>query len=305
MVCLPSEHTGGEVHISHEGRHEIVRTSETSGFDYSYAAWHADVTHEVKPITSGNRLVLIYNLIQKSSRPIPTASTSTDSKSRLKQVLAGWNSTCSRQHPDIPRMLAYKLAYKYSKASLSFDSLKGSDHIKFRHLSDACLDEDVVLSLGGIKKEVQGGCEDDDYGGGGRGRGRYGRYRYANTDDDKEDQSYIYRTSRDHDEGLGGCHKIIDIIDSSIKLTQAIDQNCATVAENVEFEVGDVAQGDTFKRAPDSEDYSGYTENEGVSTTHFYHATVALLIPRKWRTDFDYRPAKSDPRRISLWLHNP
>ena len=75
-----------------------------------------------------------------------------------------------------------------------------------------------------------------------------------------------------------------------------IDQNRATVAKNVDFEARDIAQGNIFKRAPDDEDYSGCTGNEGVSTTHFYHDTVALLVSRKWRVDFEFKSVKSNPQ---------
>jgi len=111
MICLPSKHTGGEIHLSDEGKQLIFSTSNMSDLEYSCAAWYSDVVHEVKPITSGYRLVLIYNLVQGGSGPITTAATRTNSERRLKTVLSQWSAVCNREHPEIPRMLAYKLSY--------------------------------------------------------------------------------------------------------------------------------------------------------------------------------------------------
>ncbi|KAF7504269.1 hypothetical protein GJ744_002527 [Endocarpon pusillum] len=302
MICMPSQHTGGEIHLSHEGKRQIISTPESSDFEYSYAAWYSDVTHEVKPVTGGYRLVLIYNLVQTSSGPIATASASTDSKSRLKSVLSQWSAVCNQENPDIPRMLAYKLSYKYSKSSLSFEALKGSDHVKFRHLLEACNDQNFLVYLAHIEKEVSGGCDESEYweyGGGG-----YYGYDEESDDEDTEEEDPEYRTkaSIKDKKDLGDCHEIIDIVDSSIQLTRVIDRNRKEVAKAVDFDIEDIAQGDIFQRAPDEEDFTGYTGNEGVSTTHFYHDTVVLLLPQTCHLDLMYKAVKRDPDRILSWM---
>ncbi|ERF75102.1 hypothetical protein EPUS_07791 [Endocarpon pusillum Z07020] len=303
MICLPSQHSGGEIHLSHEGKRQIISTSETSDFEYSYAAWYSDVTHEVKPVTGGYRLVLIYNLVQTSSGPTATASASTDSKSKLKSVLSQWSAVCNQENPDIPRMLAYKLSYKYSKSSLSFEALKGSDHVKFRYLLDACNDQNFLVYLAHIEKEVTGGCDESEYWDRCGGGGYYGYDEdSADEDTEEEDQSYRTKASIKDKKDLGGCHEIIDLVDSSIQLTRVIDRNRKEIAKTVDFDVEDIAQGDIFERAPDGEDFTGYTGNEGVSTTHFYHDTVVLLLPQTCRVDLMYKAAKEDPDRILSWM---
>lgn len=310
MICLPSVHTGGEIYLSHGGRQRTVSTSEASEFDYSFAAWYSDVTHEIKPVTSGNRLVLIYNLVQASSGPTITASVMTDSKRRLKNVLSHWNAACTRQNPDIPGMLAYKLSHKYSKSGLSCRSLKGSDYVKFQHLNQCCADEDFLLYLAHIEKEVTGSCDEsgyweNDYWDDGDDNGPDGYDEDSESDGEDGDNPGRKETDRSKaQKDLGGCHEIIDDISSWVQLTRVIDQNGAEIAKNVEIEIEDIAQGDIFKRAPDDEDYSGFTGNEGVSTTHFYHDTVMLLIPRKYRLDLDLRSAETDPDRIVHWIRS-
>jgi hypothetical protein len=77
-----------------------------------------------------------------------------------------------------------------------------------------------------------------------------------------------------------------------------LDQNRTEVAKNIDFAIEDIAQGNIFKRAPDYEKYTGYTGNEGVSTTHFYNDTVVLVLPRRFRVDLLYMSVKTDPGRV-------
>ncbi len=65
VVCLPSEHTGGELIIRFDGRTEIVDFSKAaSSYKITYAAFFADCDHEIKPVLSGYRVCLVYNLLQ-------------------------------------------------------------------------------------------------------------------------------------------------------------------------------------------------------------------------------------------------
>lgn len=39
VFCLPSKHTGGEVHVKHGDREKIFRSAESSEYDYMYLCW--------------------------------------------------------------------------------------------------------------------------------------------------------------------------------------------------------------------------------------------------------------------------
>ncbi len=298
-VILPSKHSGGDIHLSHDGEERVFRSSERSEYDYSYAAWYADVTHEVKPVTSGYRLVLIYNLIQTNPAVRLLAPTSICTISKLKAILPYWNDACEEGLEGIPRFLIYKLSHKYTEAALSFASLKGSDHTKVQLLKEASKGQDFTLYLAHAKKEVLGECDEAEC----YGYGYYGGY---SDDSESEDLDHAkstgYRTSESDD--VGDCHKIIQAIDDSQKLTCVVDQNGKEVANEVDFEVEDIVQGNIFKRAPDDEDYSGYTGNEGVSTTHFYHDSVVVLIPRRGMVDFRFRTARNDASHLLKWIES-
>ncbi len=72
VVVLPSEFEGGELVVRHEGREEVVDFNGTDDrFKIQFAAFYADCEHEVKPLRSGHRICLIYNLtLAKAKKPL-------------------------------------------------------------------------------------------------------------------------------------------------------------------------------------------------------------------------------------------
>src|SRR5690606_23016941 len=70
VVSLPSAHEGGELVVRHEGAEEVIAFGgDSARFETRYAAFYADCEHEVRPLRSGHRLCLVYNLaLAKPSR---------------------------------------------------------------------------------------------------------------------------------------------------------------------------------------------------------------------------------------------
>lgn len=65
IVSLPSEHTGGELMLRHDGREESVSFGRGKWREkIRYAAFYADCDHEVRPVRSGYRLCLAYHLVR-------------------------------------------------------------------------------------------------------------------------------------------------------------------------------------------------------------------------------------------------
>lgn len=69
VVTLPAPFTGGVLVVEHEGLRATYRGSKAA---LSFAAFYADCRHEVKPVRSGHRIVLTYNLLlrQNSTEPV-------------------------------------------------------------------------------------------------------------------------------------------------------------------------------------------------------------------------------------------
>ena len=63
VVTLPSAHTGGELIVEHAGESVACRPSKDS---LSVVAFYADCRHEVRPVKSGYRVTLTFNLLARS-----------------------------------------------------------------------------------------------------------------------------------------------------------------------------------------------------------------------------------------------
>jgi len=76
IVVLPSKFEGGELHLWNNQKRAfdelVVKLAQQNEFSTGLAAWYTNVTHSVKPVTSGYRLVLIYNLIMGGYCAIPS-----------------------------------------------------------------------------------------------------------------------------------------------------------------------------------------------------------------------------------------
>ncbi|KAE8137651.1 hypothetical protein BDV38DRAFT_271224 [Aspergillus pseudotamarii] len=256
-VCLPSRHEGGDVIVSHGGDQLKFQTAPTSEFGVSWAAWYADVTHEVKPVTSGYRVVLIYNLIHRPSAALlESRGSSTENITRLLESWAcaaeadaiqysdGWNN---RIDDTCPPALIY-----------------GADQRRFAELRGACQRAGFDIFLANIEKKDMGAVEDYDgsyYG------DSYGR-------------------------GGNGTHRIDYLIESSLKLSHVVDSEDITVGKNLPFPKEMLTQTGVFDRDPDKENLQGFTGNEGASATHFYHESGALIMPKKFRFLFTIQQLK-------------
>jgi hypothetical protein len=57
-----------------------------------YAAFFADCEHELSPITSGLRLVLVYNLVWVGEGPARTLRASSEVQAQLKEARTAWEA---------------------------------------------------------------------------------------------------------------------------------------------------------------------------------------------------------------------
>ncbi|PVH95992.1 hypothetical protein DM02DRAFT_599867 [Periconia macrospinosa] len=157
VICLPSEHTGGEVLLVHGKEKRVLETAKSSKFDLSTLAWYSDVQHEVRPIVAGYRLVLTYNLVQDQGLPRQTAAMLDESHARLERLLRTWN-----EEFDYLDTLVYPLEHQYTEASLCLKSLKGHDAAKARYLQHLCPKNGVYWFLGRMTKQTEEDYEDED-----------------------------------------------------------------------------------------------------------------------------------------------
>lgn len=123
VVTLPTAGSGGDLVVRHRGREQVVnmRTDEPS--ELVHAAFYADCEHEVRPVTDGHRICLVFNLIRKKRARV--AATAPDYRDLVAPVAAELGKRCREGHPG--RKLVWILEHDYSEAGLSFDNLKNAD----------------------------------------------------------------------------------------------------------------------------------------------------------------------------------
>ena len=144
VVVLPSVHEGGALIVSHDGhQHEVTFSGAASGYELSYAAFYADCQHEVKPLESGYRLCLTYNVTLAKSRGKKgiTAPSYESVVGKISALMTSW-----RNNPDSQK-LAILLDHRYTRDGLSLGALKGVD----RSQAEVLFEADLLVMIAAAK----------------------------------------------------------------------------------------------------------------------------------------------------------
>ena len=110
---------------------------------------YSDVIHEIKPVVSGYRLTLIYNLHHTAGDHSTSGAMVYQERMALREILREWNSRYERRQPVIP-ILAYCLEHKYSTAKPRLEKLNDRDRLVGRYLKEACEMEGCTLLLANL-----------------------------------------------------------------------------------------------------------------------------------------------------------
>jgi hypothetical protein len=166
IIVLPSAYTGGQVCVSHASSTNVVDFASSSAFSTSVLAWYTDVRHEVKPITTGYRFALSYNLVHTSSGvPQPSLSDIDSAFSNLRHVLRKWHKGAYEANSETD-IIAYLLKHQYSASNLNkgFEALKGVDAHKVANLRLIAEELGYMICLANLLYIVSGVAENDpDY----------------------------------------------------------------------------------------------------------------------------------------------
>lgn len=185
IVVLPSLYTGGDVHVSHGTNRKIFKGASINAYTTSMLAWYTDVMHEVKPIESGYRLALSFNLIHTSPGiPRPTLPDMHSAIARLRHVLRKWSKNAYKADMDewAAEIVAYILDHPYSEVNLKMGALKGKDRHKISNIRGVAEEMGFAVCLAHLKY-VESGLADHD---GGYSYGHGGGC-YDDSDDEMED----------------------------------------------------------------------------------------------------------------------
>lgn len=248
VLSLPSEHTGGDVDLRLNNQKMTIQTQDAGEFGMKYLAWYADVNHAVKPVVSGHRLVLTYNLIREGSNrsTVIPPSVQFSPATKLELAIRKWQAETNRSGE-----LIHMLEHQYSEANFGLHSLKGKDQLRASHLIDAAKKHDVYVYFAHFQHTVSGGVDECD---------PYDRYKDVEV------------------------HDIMDEYDSDWKLLTLFTSDGCKIAEGLDLDpenfIEDVCLED---EGPDFEDFEGWTGNEGANTTHYYRRSCIVMFSKEWR----------------------
>ena len=142
VINLPSEHEGGELIISHGGQSQSYSFADGDTFQPRFVAFYADCYHEVKPITSGYRICLIYNLAIANRKQQPLLAQQFKVVEEVGNAIQAWAQE-NRENPT----LTYLLEHDYSEKNLTLANLKNGDFPKAAVLLNAAEKNDCQAFL--------------------------------------------------------------------------------------------------------------------------------------------------------------
>lgn len=266
VIGLPAVHEGGELVVSHDGRsREIVFAGAATGHELSYAAFYADCQHEVRPVRSGYRLCLTYNMtLARSHGKQGIAAPSYESTAAaIGKLLGDWSKGADELR------LAVTLDHRYTQEGLSIDKLKGIDLARAEVLFQAAEQTDCIAHLALVtlwqSGQAEGGYDDYSYG---YGRGR--RYHWS----DDEDEMDLDETTSEYDMG--------EIYDWSLSADHWTDREGKKVLlGEIQLKEDEIASDAPLQEAePNREDFEGYTGNAGMTLERWYHRAAVVIWPR-------------------------
>ncbi len=258
VVMLPSHYTGGELIVRHEGQEQVIDLGgDPSRFQTQYAAFYADCEHEVRPVTGGHRLCLVYNLTLAKSKRGVGAPQRGEHVRRATELLGRWPAHA-------PQKLAVTLEHQYTKDGLAWDALKGIDRARADVLATAATAAGCHAYLALLTLWEVGSSEGDGY------DDYYGR----GYDDDEEDDS------EGDDENREGDYEMGELIDSSLtaEAWRAPD-GAAMPFGSLPLEESQICPAGSLSDVKPEEAFEGYTGNAGMTLERWYRRAAIVLWP--------------------------
>ncbi|MFM8333317.1 MAG: 2OG-Fe(II) oxygenase [Candidatus Methylumidiphilus sp.] len=259
VIVLPSAYEGGELLVRHLGQEAQLDLHGDGPSEFGFAAFYADCSHEVLPITSGCRLTLIYNLLRRGVDTLPTPPDYGDEQAHLADWLRQWAEAPITEDEETPLKLVYPLEHAYSQAELSFATLKGADAGRAAVLAAAAEQADCETYLALVSIEESGYAEYTGY--------SSRRRRYYDDDDEENEFEVGEVTER-------------DLILSDWRRPDGGEPSWGSLP----FEENELCPPDAFdKLEPDEMDFQEATGNAGASFDRAYRRAGLVLWPRQRR----------------------
>ena len=243
IIGLPSQYTGGELVIHFEGAKEVANFSDSAArYAINYSAFYADCDHEVKPLTSGYRVCLVYNLIQqKAGKKIELRSLQSYA-GKLAEIFTAHQS----QNASQPYIVLF--GHQYTPENFSLDGLKLNDRARAEALLLAAQGAGYYAKMCLVTSYLSGAPEYDGY-------YEYGEY---GGDDDAE---------------------MAEVFDRSLYIEYWM-QNELPALDKVPFTEDELITSFALgKDEPIIKESTGYMGNYGPDLMHWYHYGAVMIWP--------------------------
>jgi hypothetical protein len=147
VIILPCQHTGGELLVEKKGE------TKSFGLDYGHhpgralaILFYADCHHQVKPVKTGNRLALTYNITVRQ-KPRPQIA---QTNSLTQPIMSYFSGQVSEKFREVhgKTLLVVLLDHQYTQKSLNWSSLKGRDRKTVEECRDCQVLNDFLRDAG-------------------------------------------------------------------------------------------------------------------------------------------------------------
>ncbi|MEQ6122454.1 2OG-Fe(II) oxygenase [Reichenbachiella sp. MALMAid0571] len=243
VIGLPSRHSGGDLLVRFDGKEKVIKFDDCCDDGVMpYAAFYADCDHEIRPLTSGYRVVLVYNLIQlKVGKQIhlePLEKHVTKLANLLK---------ADANHTDmVPRIIL--LGHQYTPENFSTEGLKLDDRTRAEALLRAARQAGYYAKMCLVTSYKAGTPAYDGYG---------------------------YEDGSDEDT------VIEDVYDESLYIEHWLNEGVPPL-RNITFEENDLlASFHLDDDEPIVKESTGYMGNYGPDIMHWYHYGAVILWSAK------------------------
>lgn len=262
VISLPSNFEGGELVIRHGDQSIDLALQTPEPSELAFAAFYADCVHEIKPITSGCRITLVYNLLRKGKRRPPKPPNYHAETERVVAQLHDWIRLDGIE--ETPEKIIIPLEFAYTSAELGFNTLKGADGAVASVLRSAAEQTDCEIHLALLTIEESGSAEYHGYYG--------GRSSWDDFDDDDDDAEN---------------YEIVEVFDRITTLSEwrRPDSGKALLSVHPFSEI-ELCPPDLFDDLePDEQHFSEAAGNEGASFERSYHRAALVLWPQAWQLE--------------------
>jgi hypothetical protein len=264
VVSLPSAHTGGELVIDHGGASNAYRASKN---ELTFVAFYADCHHQVKPVRSGYRVTLTFNLLAAVEPPAQAADPAAELAHCLTEHFT-MPATPQYGGRDLgpPNRMVFLLDHEYSQRGLNWRQLKGADAERAPLVRAAAEQAgcETVLALAEVKETWDAVASDGNP--------------WHDHDDYYDDEDQDYRDPGEDPDNI----QLNDLIDDEITLGWWTSPDGAG-GEPISLRVPDYEVCATTPSAdldPYQSEYEGYMGNYGNTLDRWYRRAAVVVWPR-------------------------